>query len=84
MKQVAEAMKIAEVKYPPSQGYHHIWCFDHADNALIASMINKGPGGKQPKMRDTMWNGQTQTLTLPHGCPKGAALVLEERGYDTN
>ena len=90
MKQVAEAVKIAEVKYPPSQGYHHIWCFDHscghtayAENALIASKMNKGPGGKQPKMRDTMWNGQTQTLTLPDGCPKGAALVLEERGYDT-
>ena len=90
MKQVAEAVKIAEVKYPPSQGYHHIWCFDHscghtayAENALIASKMNKGPGGKQPKMRDTMWNGQTQTLTLPDGRPKGAALVLEERGYDT-
>ena len=50
MKQVAEAVKIAEVKYPPSQGYHHIWCFDHscghtayAENALIASKMNKGP-----------------------------------------
>ena len=90
MKQVAEGVKIAEVKYLPSQGYHHIWCFDHscghtayAENALIASKMNKGPGGKQPKMRDTMWNGQTQTLTLPDGRPKGAALVLEERGYDT-
>ena len=45
--------------------------------------MNKGPGGKQPKMRDTTWNGQTQTLILPDGRPKGAALVLEERGYDT-
>ena len=44
--------------------------------------MNKGPGGKQPKMRDTEWNGQTQSLTLPDGRPKGAALVLEERGYN--
>ena len=34
-------------------------------------------------MRDTVWNGQPQTLTLPDGRPKGAALVLQERGYDT-
>ena len=89
MEQVAKAVKIAEVRYPSSQGYHHIWCFDHscghtayAEDALIASKMNKGPGGKQPKMRDTEWNGQTQSLTLPDGHPKGAALVLEERGYN--
>ena len=83
MEQVTKAVKIAEVKYPTSQGYHHIWCFDHscnhtafAEDALIASKMNKGPGGKQPKMRDTVWNGQPQTMTLPDGRPKGAALVL--------
>ena len=90
MEQVTKAVKIAEVKYPTSQGYHHIWCFDHscnhtafAEDALIASKMNKGPGGKQPKMRDTVWNGQPQIMTLPDGRPKGAALILEERGYDT-
>ena len=90
MEQVAKAVPIAEVKYPTSQGYHHIWCFDHgcnhtafAGDALIASKMNKGPGGKQPKMRDTVWNGQPQTMTLADGRPKGAGLVLEERGYDT-
>ena len=90
MEQVGKAVKIADVKYPPSQGYHHVWCFDHscghtafAEDALIASKMNKGPGGKQPKMRDTVWNGQPQTMTLPDGRPKGAALVLEERGYNT-
>ena len=83
-------MKIAEVKYPSSQGYNHIWCLDHscghtafADDALNANKMSKGSGGKQPKMRDTVWNGQPQTLTLPDGRPKGAALVLQERGYDT-
>ena len=90
MEQMEKAVKIAEVKYPSSQGYHHIWCLDHscghtafADDALNANKMSKGPGGKQPKMRDTVWNGQPQTLTLPDGRPKGAALVLQERGYDT-
>ena len=90
MGQMEKAVKIAEVKYPSSQGYHHIWCLDHscghtafADDALNANKMSKGPGGKQPKMRDTVWNGQPQTLTLPDGKPKGAALVLQERGYDT-
>ena len=45
--------------------------------------MNKGSGRKQPKMRDTVWSGQPQAMTLPDGRPKGAALVLEERGYDT-
>ena len=87
--QVAKAVRIAEVKYPTSQGYHHVWCFDqscghtaYSEDALISSKMNKGPGGKQPKMQDTVWNGQTQTMTLPDGRPKGAAIGLEERGYD--
>ena len=48
--------------------------------------MNKGPGagGKQPKIRDTVWNEQLQTMTLPDGRPKGAALVLEEKGNDIN
>ena len=84
MEQVGKAVKIAEVKYPLSQGYHHIWCFDHScGHTAFASKMNEGPGGKQPKMRDTVWNGQPQTMTPPDGRPKGAALVLEERGYNT-
>ena len=34
-------------------------------------------------MRDTVWNGQPQTMILPDGQPKGVALVLGKRGYDT-
>ena len=90
MEQVGKAVKIADMKYPPSQGFHHVWCFHHicghtafAEDALITSKMNKGPGGKQPKMRETVWNGQQQTMTLPDGRSKGAALVLEERGYNT-
>ena len=77
MEQVAKAVKIGNVKYPPSPAHHHTWCFDHscghtafAEDAL--SKMNKGQGGKQPKMRDTVGNGQPQTMTLPDG---RAALV---------
>ena len=28
MEQVGKAVKIANVKYPPSQGYHYVWCCD--------------------------------------------------------
>ena len=84
MEQVGKAVRITDLKYPPSQGYHR---FDHSCGhtayAEDASKMNKGPGGKQPKMRETVWNGQQQTMTLPDGRPKGAALVLEGRGYNT-
>ena len=87
MEQVAKAMKIAEVKYPSAQGYQHIWCFDHscghtafANDALIASKMNKAPGGKQPEMRDTVWNGQSQTMALPDGRPKERLLFLRREG----
>ena len=33
-------------------------------------------------MHDKVWNGQTQTMMLSDGRPKGAAIVLEERGYN--
>ena len=76
MEQMTKAVKIAEVKYPTSQGYHHISCFDHscnhtafAEDPLIASK-KKGPVGKQPKMQDTVWNRQPQTMTLPDERPK--------------
>ena len=36
------------------------------------------PGGKQPVMRDAVFNGQ-----VPDGQPKGMKLVLEERGVNT-
>ena len=66
--------------------------FDHscghtafAEDALIASKMNKG---KQPKMRDTVWNGQPQTMTLPDGRPKGAGACsggerLQHKGNET-
>ena len=64
-----------DVKYPPSQGYHH--ALTTAAATPHSRKILPRPGGKQPKI------GQPQTMTLPDGRPKGAALVLEERGYNT-
>lgn len=59
MKQIEVAVRIAEIKYPKSQGWKHVWVFDHsschaamADDALDVSKMNVNPGGKQRKMRD--------------------------------
>ena len=47
MEQVGKAVKIADVKYPPSQGYHHVLCFDHScGHTAFAEDV------KQLKMRD--------------------------------
>ena len=71
--------------------------FDHSANhaamakdALVASKMNLGPGGKQPKMRDGWYfeNGvrvpQKMVFASHHGeLPgeaKGAKVVLQERG----
>lgn len=34
-------------------------------------------------MRDTVLNGEVQTMVLPDGRPKGLKLALEERGVNT-
>ena len=50
--------------------------------------MNVNPGGKQPKMRSTIFNGQVQHMVFPddysdsklQGKPKGMRIVLQERG----
>ena len=50
--------------------------------------MNVNPGGKQPKMRNTTFNGQVQYLVFPEdyldvelrGKPKGMRIILQERG----
>ena len=83
------AVKVAEAKYPP-RAFKHVWIFDHscghtafAPDALVASRLNRKPGGKQPVMHDTVWAGKPQKLVLDDGTPKGAAMILEERGIYT-
>ncbi|CAG8846392.1 23391_t:CDS:1, partial [Gigaspora margarita] len=72
-----------------------IWAFDNmtsytiiALDALVAARMNLYPGGKQPKIRNTTWNGKTQTMVYSNNYevlslrpePKGMKAVLDERG----
>src|SRR5688572_31972465 len=50
-----------------------------ADDALIAKHMNLNPGGKQHKLRDTVFNNQVQKMVFPDGQPKGMRIVLQER-----
>ena len=86
LEQVKVAIDIFEAKYPNAQA---VFMFDNApchrkvsDNALNAEKMNVKPGGKQPIMRDSVWNGQVQKMTLPDGTPKCMKLVLLEREID--
>ena len=80
---------MAELKYPPQEGWLHVWVFNHsscheamADDALDANKMNVNPGGKQRKMRDTVWKGKVQTMCFQIGLPKGMRRVLQERKID--
>ena len=55
-----------------------------ASDALVASRLNKKPGGNQPAMRDTVWEGKIQKSVYPDETPKGAANILEEKGINVN
>lgn len=88
MKNVQDAVKIANHKYP-SDNYTILWLFDqsschraYADDALNVANMNKYPGGAQPCMRDTVWNGKVQKLVDDDGVPKGMLKILEERGFN--
>ena len=67
----------------------------YAADALMAHKMNRGPGGKQPKMHDTVIpaTGEVQSMVFPEnysgvdkdgnslaGRPKGMEQVLRERG----
>ena len=58
-----------------------------ADDALDATKMNVKPGGKQPIMHDTVWNGKRWKMyfTARDGTkvPKGMKMVLEEREVST-
>ena len=41
------------------------------------------PGGKQPAMHSTTWDGQVQSLVNDDGIPNGMKVILEKRGVDT-
>ena len=88
--QLKKAVEIAEVKYPPQNGWKIVWIFDHsschgamAEDSLDVSKMNVKPGGKQRVMRDGWWNGKPQKMNYSLGVPKGLRVVLEERGVNT-
>lgn len=90
LKQVQRAEGIARIKYPPDS-HSLIWIFDQSsghrafkEDSLNVNRMNVNPGGAQPIMRDTLWNGKVQRMVLPNGQPKGMRLVLQERGVDTS
>ena len=87
LQQIERRVDIFERIYPQTSA---LFLFDnapshrkYADDVSNADSMNVGPGGKQPKMRDTMWAGGLQKLVDDSGTPKGMRAVLEERGIDT-
>jgi len=89
LTQLKTAATLAEIKYPQDKGYRLYFVFDHsscngtyAADALDASKMNLRPGGKQPRMHDTYWQGRLQRMVFRDGTPKGLKNVLIERGID--
>ena len=86
--QVKVALKIAEFKYPSSDNYL-VFLFDqssghcaYAEDALIAHKMNVSNGGKQPFMKETIWDARPQKMVTSTGLQKGLKSVLEERGVN--
>ena len=91
MEQLEYSARIAEYKYPRSDGFKVLWIFDHssshgafAEDALNASKMNARPGSKQPLMRDTVWQGRVQRMVFSIGVAKGLIQILNERGKYRN
>ena len=91
LEQLKDSVRIVECKYPLEQGYRVTWIFDHSschgaygEDALLASRMNAKPGGKQAKLRDTVWDGEVQRMVFNIGVPKGLIQVLKERGRYRN
>ena len=87
LAQVDTAVDIFEEKFPHAQA---LFLFDNApihckssDDVLCAKHMNVRPGGKQPIMRETVFDGKVQQMVLPDGRPKGLKMVLQERRVDT-
>lgn len=59
--------------------HHHT---ESPDDALRVENMHIQPGGKQPLMRSTEFNGIQQIMVLHDGRPKGLKMVLKERGID--
>ncbi|KAI0245283.1 hypothetical protein BJV78DRAFT_1158807 [Lactifluus subvellereus] len=97
--QTEDAIKIFNVKYPNGIAVFIFDCSSaheaYAEDALLAHKMNRGLGGQQPLMHDTVnpLTGETQTMVYPTdstdvdskgaslaGKAKGMEQVLRERG----
>ena len=73
INQVKTAINIAEFKYLKTQNTL-VFLFDqssghyaYANDVLIAHKMNVSDEGKQPFLRDTVWDGKTQKLITSDG-----------------
>ena len=87
ISQVERAIDIFESRHPDAQA---LFLFDNApshkkcaEDALNTEKMNVRPGGKQPLLRDTIFDGKVQKMILDDGRAKGMKTVLEERGVET-
>lgn len=87
LEQVGRTIDIFERIHPHVRA---LFLFDNApshrklpEDALNADRMNVGPGGKQPRMHNTVWGGSVQKLVDECSIPRGMRAVLEERGVDT-
>ena len=69
--QLKQAIDIFEITQPDQIG---VWLFDNstghnafAEDALIANRMNSLPGGQQPLMRETIFDGHRQSLVFEQG-----------------
>ncbi len=63
-------LSVFEEKYPHAQDLLFGNAPSHrkfAPGALDAATMNVNPGGKQPKLHDTTWNGDVQMMCLSDG-----------------
>ena len=86
-----KAIPVFEKMHP---GAIAVFAFDNSSShgafscdALNAKAMNVNSGGKQPKMHDTIFNGQVQHMVFPdnhpddklRGQPTGMRVILQER-----
>ena len=93
--QVEDAIKIFEYKYPDGVGVFVFDCSSahesFAEDALLAHKMNRGPGGAQKKMHNTIiptgpHKGENQTMVFPADCTEldkdGKPLAGQVKGME--
>lgn len=87
MHQMEIAVAIAELNTQEKKAtmcivfYQSLCHKAYGEDALNVDKMNVRPGGGQPKMHDTIYQGKVQTM-VSDGTPKGMAQILRERGVN--